>query len=101
MHVSYGTSQIPVPKGKVDTHVVSGHAVEGEKGRVTTASNVAAHNTDGLTLTTDKGNAVLVGSLVDLVGLDTSAELEGRAGVGALLIVLVELDLLEVVGPDR
>lgn len=80
--------------------LVSSHTVDRGQGRVATTEDVATHDTDGLALTTDNGDAVLVSSLVQLKGLDTGAELEGRAGVAIEIEIGVELDLLEVVGPD-
>jgi hypothetical protein len=52
-------------------------------------------------LATDSSVPILVGRLVQFKHLDTGADLEGRARIGAGgLIVLEKLNILEVVSPD-
>jgi hypothetical protein len=65
-----------------------------------TALDEASHDTDGLAFSTDDSDTMLLSSLIDLVGLDTSSGLDGRALVVTLLIVLIDLNGLEVVSPD-
>lgn len=52
-------------------------------------------------LSTNSSVALLVGSQVQVLDLDTSTNLEGRASVAAsTTVVLGELDVLEVMCPD-
>lgn len=65
-----------------------------------TTLNIASHDTDGLALATNGRDAILVRGFVHLERLDSGTELECRAAVRVLLVVLEELDFLELVGPD-
>ena len=84
-----------------------------------TSLDVAAHDADSLakgvsdllgsqlgeertnlSLTTNNGDSVLLGSGVYLIGLDTGAELDGRAGVGRVGVLLDVVDALQLVSPD-
>ena len=74
---------------------------DGGHGRVAAAGGETTGHTDAVAVTADGSDAVLLGGLVELVDLDTGADLEGGAGVGGRLDGLDELELLEVVSPDR
>lgn len=82
--------------------LVGAHPVLGHQGRMATAGHVTTSDTDSLALTADGGHSVLMSGSVNLADLNARANLERGAGVARRpAVILDELDLLQVVGPDR
>ena len=52
------------------------------------------------TFTADGRNAIRLGQLVDVLRVSPGADLERRSRVTAVHIVLVELDVVQLMGPD-
>lgn len=73
---------------------------DGGHGRVTTAGGETSCNTDRVAIAADGSDTVFLGSLVELLDLDTGANRKGGAGVGRSLDGLDVIQLLEVVRPD-